>query len=49
MKITKKEAIERLESMDNVKCYDWFLCFKKLPKNEIGERILSEQSDICEN
>lgn len=46
---TKKEAIERLESMDNVKCYDWFLCFKKLPKNEIGERILSEQCDICEN
>lgn len=46
---TKKEAIERLESMDNVKCYDWFLCFKKLPKEEIAERILCEQCNVCEN
>lgn len=45
----KEEAIERLESMDNVKCYDWFLCFKKLPKSEIAEQILCEQCDICNN
>lgn len=30
----KKEAIERLENMDDVKCYDWFLCFKKLPESQ---------------
>lgn len=28
----KEEAIQRLENMDDVKCYDWFLCFKKLPE-----------------
>lgn len=46
---SKEEAIERLESMDNVKCYDWFLCFKKLPKAEIAEQILCEKCGICEN
>ena len=45
----KKEAIERLESMENIKCYDWFLCFKRLPKNDIEEKIFCEKCDICEN
>ena len=30
----KGEAIERLEKMEDVNCYDWFLCFKKLPDND---------------
>ena len=41
----KKEAIERLESMDSVKCYDWFLCFKKLPKESIEEKLICEECD----
>lgn len=45
----KEEAIERLESMDSVKCYDWFLCFKKLPKQDIAEKLLCEECDICNN
>lgn len=47
--LNKKEAIERLESMENIKCYDWFLCFKQLPKNDIEEKIFCEKCDICEN
>lgn len=43
----KEEAIERLEKMDSVKCYDWFLCFKKLPKEEIKEKLLQEQCESC--
>lgn len=31
----KREAIKRLENMDDINCYDWFLCFKKLPQNNI--------------
>lgn len=46
---SKEEAIERLEAMDNVKCYDWFLCFKKLPKESIDEKLLCEECDICNN
>lgn len=47
---TKEEAIERLESMDDTKCYDWFLCFKKLPKETLEEKLLCECSeDICNN
>lgn len=47
---TKEEAIERLEKMDDTKCYDWFLCFKKLPKEKLEETILSDYAnDICEN
>ena len=46
---SKEEAIERLEKMDNVQCYDWFLCFKKLPKDSIEEKILYKQCNICEN
>lgn len=30
----KEEAIDRLEKMEDVNCYDWFLCFKKLPEND---------------
>lgn len=44
---TKEEAIERLENMDNVKCYDWFLCFKKLPKEQVEEQILKSQCESC--
>lgn len=46
---TKEEAIERLESMDNVNCYDWFLCFKKLSKDKIEEKLLCEECDACSN
>lgn len=45
---TKEEAIERLESMDDTKCYDWFLCFKKLPKETLEEKLLCECGcDVC--
>lgn len=46
---TKKEAIERLQSMDNVKCYDWFLCFKKLSKEAVEEKLLCEESTAHNN
>lgn len=46
---TKEEAIERLESMEDTKCYDWFLCFKKLPKSTLEEKLLCECGcDECE-
>ena len=40
---TKEEAIERLENMDDTKCYDWFLCFKKLPRESIEEKLICEE------
>lgn len=47
---TKEEAIERLESMDDTKCYDWFLCFKELPKDTLEEKLICEcTNDICQN
>ncbi len=39
---TKEEAIKRLESMEDTKCYDWFLCFKKLPNSKNEEKITCE-------
>ena len=46
---TKQEAIERLQNMDNVKCYDWFLCFKKLPIEKIEQELFNESYKICKN
>ena len=45
----KQEAIERLENMDNINCYDWFLCFKDLPKSKINETLIasSEEHSQC--
>lgn len=41
----KKEAIERLENMDTIKCYDWFLCFKKLPEESDKEKMVYKESN----
>ena len=47
---TKEEAIKRLENMDDTKCYDWFLCFKKLSKDTLEEKLFFEgTNDICKN
>ena len=36
-------AKERMESKDeNVKCYDWFFCTKKLDKDEVLKRVLKK-------
>ena len=37
----KEEAINRLEHMDDTKCYDWFLCFKKLPEHENNQNAVN--------
>ena len=46
---SKEEAIERLEKMDNVQCYDWFLCFKSLPREILEEKLLHKNTgeNIC--
>lgn len=43
---TKEEAIERLEKMDDITCYDWFLCFKKLPSEDIEKQLFDNH---CKN
>ena len=43
----KEDAIHRLESMDDTRCYDWFLCFKNLSKESINERLIC--SDTSNN
>ena len=35
-------AKERMESKDEIKCYDWFFCTKKLAKELIFEKILKK-------
>lgn len=32
-------AKERMESKDQMTCYDWFFCTKKLPENKVWEAI----------
>lgn len=32
-------AKERMESKDEMTCYDWFFCTKKLPENKVWEAI----------
>ncbi len=32
-------AKERMESKDEMKCYDWFFCTKKLPKEQVMSEI----------
>ncbi len=46
---TKEEAIERLENMEDTKCYDWFLCFKSLPREILEEKLLHKNTgeNIC--
>ena len=44
---TKQEAIERLKNMDDTKCYDWFLCFKSLPRDVLNEKLLNHEENIC--
>jgi len=29
-------AQERVQAKDGVKCLDWFLCFKEIPKSELN-------------
>ncbi|MFA5623254.1 MAG: peroxiredoxin [Candidatus Dojkabacteria bacterium] len=36
-------AKERMESKEDIKCYDWFFCTKKLSKKEIEEKIYSKK------
>ena len=35
-------AKERMESKDEMHCYDWFFCTKKLAKELILEKILKK-------
>ena len=44
-----KRLLEQEDKDENVKCYEWFLCFKGLPKEEIIERIYirANQDDDC--
>lgn len=32
-------AKERMENKDEMKCYDWFFCTKKLPKEEVEKKL----------
>ena len=43
----KQEALERLEKMDDIKCYDWFLCFKKLPESNTVNDVENSESQHC--
>jgi len=33
-------AKERMESKENIKCYDWFFCTKPISKEEVEKRVL---------
>lgn len=35
-------AKERMESKDNIKCYDWFFCTKPLSKEEVEKTIIKK-------
>ncbi|ADR19808.1 peroxiredoxin [Calditerrivibrio nitroreducens] len=35
-------AKERMEGKDNLTCYDWYFCTKKLPKEEVFEKIIKK-------
>jgi len=35
-------AKERMESKDNIKCYDWFFCTKPISKEEVEKAILKK-------
>ena len=35
-------AKERMENKDNLKCYDWFFCTKKLLKEEVESKIIKK-------
>jgi peroxiredoxin (alkyl hydroperoxide reductase subunit C) len=35
-------AKERMESKDDLKCYDWFFCTKKLDKDKINKAVLKK-------
>jgi peroxiredoxin (alkyl hydroperoxide reductase subunit C) len=32
-------ARERMESTNGIKCYDWFFCTKKLPREEVLKKV----------
>jgi peroxiredoxin (alkyl hydroperoxide reductase subunit C) len=32
-------AKERMESKEDMKCYDWFFCTKPLPEKEVWKKI----------
>jgi len=35
-------AKERMESKDEMKCYDWFFCTKPLPKEKVEKAIIKK-------
>jgi len=35
-------AKERMESKEDIKCYDWFFCTKKLDKQKVLDTILKK-------
>lgn len=39
---SKEEAVKRLEHLANLKCSEWYLCFKNLPKETIEETLVKE-------
>ena len=43
----KQEALERLEKTYDIKCYDWFLCFKKLPQTQDVNVAENNENQHC--
>ncbi|NLE63874.1 MAG: peroxiredoxin, partial [Bacteroidales bacterium] len=35
-------AKERMEQKDDIRCYDWFFCTKKIDKSTIFKKILKK-------